>query len=368
MQSVKKVTIVGAGQGAFAAAADLTSRGYSVTLYSDPSHEKTLRDVLDTKVIKCRGVGPVGDYHLANVTCDIEEAIKDADLIMPIVPANAHVSIAHELVDHIKPGSLILLSPGSTAGALVFAKIFRDAGKLDDVKIAELHTLPYATRKLDADTVNILLQVKMLYCSVFPAKYNEEVFAKIEGLFPGIEMVDSVLECSLNNGNAISHPGAVILNAGKIEYYGKHFHYKEGITPSVARVLQTLDNERQAICRAWGYQELDCKERLYKMGYCPLRDNLYDTFQGSEEVFLPIEGPNTLEGRYLVEDVPFSLVGMVYYARLAGVKTPVMDSVVHIASALRNENYWETGRTLADMGIDGMTVEEVKKFVHEGMI
>lgn len=366
MEKVKKVTIIGAGQGAFAAAADLTSRGYSVTLYSDSTHEKTLHRVLETKVIKCRGVGPKGDFELANVTCDIEEALNGADLIMPIVPANAHESIAHELVEHIKPGSMILLNPGSTAGALIFANIFQKAGKLDEVKIAELHTLPYATRKLKEDTVNILLQVKMLYCSVFPAKYNDEFYGKIEGLFSGIQMVDSVLECSLNNGNAISHPGAVILNAGKIEYYGKHFHYKEGITPSVARVLQTLDDERKAICKAWGYQELDCKERLYKMGYCPLRENLYDTFQGSTEVFIPIEGPNTLEGRYLVEDVPFSLVGMIYYGRLAGVPTPVMDSVVHIASALKGENYWETGRTLDDMGLTGMSVEEVKRFVHEG--
>lgn len=366
MQMVKKVTIIGAGQGAFAAAADLTSRGYDVTLYSDSSHEKTMHRVLETKVIKCRGVGPVGDFPLVNVTCDIEEALKDADLIMPIVPANAHVSIANELVEHIKPDSLILLNPGSTAGALIFAEIFRKAGKLNEVKIAELHTLPYATRKLDEETVNILLQVKMLYCSVFPAKYNNEVYAKIRGVFPGIEMVDSVLESSLNNGNAVSHPAAVVLNAGKIEYYGKHFHYKEGITPSVARVLQALDDERKEICKAWGYQELDCKERLYKMGYCPLRDNLYDTFQGSAEVFLPIEGPNTLEGRYLVEDVPFSLVGMIYYARLVGVETPIMDSVVHLASALKSENYWETGRTLEKMGLEGMTVEEIKRFVHEG--
>lgn len=363
---IKNITIIGAGQGAFAAAADLTSRGYQVTLYSDRSHHKTLETVLETKTIKCRGVGAVGDYKLANITCDIEEALEGADLIMPIVPANAHISIAKELVEHIRSDSLILLSPGSTAGALIFANVFRKAGKLNEVKIAELHTLPYATRKLNEDTINILLQVKMLYCSVFPAKYNDEVFGKIKNLFPGIQMVDSVLECSLNNGNAISHPGAVVLNAGKIEYYGKHFHYREGITPSVARVLQTLDDERKAICRAWGYQELDCKERLYKMGYCPLRNDLYETFQGSTEVFLPIEGPNTLEGRYLVEDVPFSLVPMIYYARLGGVDTPVMDSVVHLASALKAEDYWETGRTLEDMGLEGMELEEIKRFVHEG--
>lgn len=366
MHAVKNVTIIGAGQGAFAAAADLTARGYNVTLYSDSSHEKTLHRVLETKVIKCRGVGPVGDYQLANVTCDIEEALEGADLIMPIVPANAHVSIANELVDHIRPDSLILLSPGSTAGALIFANIFREAEKLNDVKIAELHTLPYATRKLNEDTVNILLQVKMLYCSVLPAKYNDEVFEAIQGLFPGIEMVDSVLETSLNNGNAVSHPAAVVLNAGKIEYYGKHYHYKEGITPSVARVLQTVDDERKAICKAWGYYELDCKERLFKMGYCPREEELYDTFQGSTDVFIPIEGPNTLDGRYLVEDVPFSLVGMIYYARLVGVATPVMDSVVHLACALKGENYWETGRTLADMGLAGMSVEEIKRFVYEG--
>ena len=63
-------------------------------------------------------------------------------------------------------------------------------------------------------------------------------------------------------------------------------------------------------------------------------------------MFLPIEGPNDLNGRYLTEDVPCSLVAMVEVARLAGVSTPVMDSVVILASTLKSENYLESGRTL----------------------
>ncbi len=37
-----------------------------------------------------------------------------------------------------------------------------------------------------------------------------------------------------------------------------------------------------------------------------------------------------------------------------------------LASALRNEDYWVTGRTLEKVGLDGMTGPEMRQFVMEG--
>ena len=53
-------------------------------------------------------------------------------------------------------------------------------------------------------------------------------------------------------------------------------------------------------------------------------------------------------------------------AKQVGVPTPLMDSVANLASALRDENYWETGRTLDKVGLAGMTKEEIKEFLVEG--
>jgi opine dehydrogenase len=361
-----KIAILGGGNGAFAAAADLTARGFEITIYENPEYKSNIEGILETGVIHCEGVGPVGDFKVQKVTLDLEEALSGTDIIMPIAPAYAQETVVRSLIPFIKPGDKIVLTPGSTGGALIFAKGLYEAGKIDGVRIAEMHTLPYATRKVDKRTVKILLEAKLLYFAAFPAKYNQEMYDLVKPIFPSIELMSDVLETSLNNGNASSHPAPVVLNAGKIEYYGKHYHYKEGITPSVAKVIQLIDNERMRICEAFGYKQVDIKERLYLMGYCPLKENLYDAYQGSTEIFLPIEGPNDLNGRYLTEDAPCSLVAMAELGNAAGIPTPLMDSVVNLASALKSEDYWQTGRTLEKMGLAGKNKEEIRSFLQNG--
>ena len=366
-----RITIIGCGNGAFAAAADLSSRGHEITMYADEAHAEYFDAIRKKKTIKCSGAGPQGEVPIHEITNDIEKALAEAELIMPIITANAHEAVAEELAPHLKDYARILLVPGSTGGALVFEKVFREKCSAKDVRIAEMHTLPYACRKYGGkgkahNGIYILLNVELLFVAAFPAKYNEEMFAIASDLYPASVMCRDVLETSLNNGNATTHPAPVVLNAGKIEYYGKHYHYEEGITPSVARVIQTLDDERKAICRRFGYAELDIKDRLYQMGYTTSKENVYDAIHSSNEVFLPLEGPNDLNGRYLVEDAPCSLAAMANIARMVRVKTPTMNGVVDLAGALKGEDYWADGRTLKRMGIDHLTYLQLRHYLDTG--
>lgn len=53
--------------------------------------------------------------------------------------------------------------------------------------------------------------------------------------------------------------------------------------------------------------------------------------------------------------------------RLEGVGDAVLRKVTtNLASALRDEDYWTTGRTLEKVGLDGMTKDEMRAFVMEG--
>lgn len=362
-----KITVIGCGNGAFATAADLSYRGHEITLFIQEAHKSNFDEICQSGIINCSGKGPVGPVKIHKITTDVEEALKNNDLIIPVVPTFAHEDIANIIVPYIKKGDKIFLSPGGTGGALVFAKVFQDYNKLDGVKIAEVHTLPYTARKVAKDTVNISLITKILYFSAFPAKYNQEMYDFICPLYPNIKMMRDVLEVGLNNGNGVTHPAPVVLNAGKIEYYGKHYHYKEGITPSVGNVVQLIDDERKHICKVLGYCEIDIKDRLYEMGYCPKKNTVYECIQGSKDVFLPLEGPNDLNGRYLVEDTPYTLVCMASIARKIGVDTPLMNAVVNLSSALKNEDYWKTGRSIEKLGLNGMSIEEMKYYLKYGI-
>ncbi len=363
---IKKICIIGSGNGAFTAAADLSLRGFEVTILAPEKYNDKVKKIKETGIIKLLGSGPVGDVKIHKVTSNMEEALAETELVMPIIPATAQERLAYMLIPYIKDGMIICQVPGSCGGSLILAKIFKEAGVYDKVKLCEMNTLPYASRKVSDDTVNILLMVKLMFFAAFPAKYNQELYDLIKPIYPQIELVTDVLESALNNGNITSHPTAVVLNAGKIEYYGKHSHYKEGITPSVARATLAVDNERMKICEKFGYKKLDVRDRLYLTGYCPKSDDLYESYRQSKGIFLDIEGPNDLSGRYLTEDTPCSLVFCANLAKAVNIETPIMDSVANLASILVDEDYWTTGRTLEKVGLDGKSVQEIKEFLQKG--
>lgn len=108
----------------------------------------------------------------------------------------------------------------------------------------------------------------------------------------------------------------------------------------MAKVNWEVDRTWLAICEAFGYKPVNALDRLYLTGYTPQADTLYDAYQGSEGIFLDIEGPNGLSGRYLTEDAPMSLIFCTDVAGIVDVDTPVMQAVGVLASALRSENYY----------------------------
>ncbi len=228
-----RITIIGCGNGAFAAAADLTAKGHEITLYSNESHKKNF-DALQNNVIRLVEKDQIRDIRIHKITCNTEEAMADTELIMPIIPANSHESIAMEIAPYLKDDDRIMLVPGSTGGALVFAEILKKRSAARFLRISEMHTLPYACRKTSPGEVSIILNVRKIFFATFPSIYNEEMFSIAEELYPACVPVRDVLETSLNNGNATTHPAPVILSAAKIEAGiergDTHYHYEEGIS------------------------------------------------------------------------------------------------------------------------------------------
>lgn len=360
-----KITVIGIGHGGFAVAADMALAGHEVTMYVADRYRDRVSELIETKTITLSGCGRNGEAILEEVTSDPELAFKN-DLIVPVIPATRQFEFAHEISEHIRPGHRIILIPGSTGGALVVAKILREKRKMQDVAISELHTLPYAARKTGPTEVQILLELRMLFFATFPAKYNDQIFPFVKDLYPVVQVKRDVLETSMNNGNPISHPAPIVLNAGRIEYAkGEYYHYREGITPSVARVLEKMESERQKICKALGYDIIHPKDKIYLTGYGPRKNSLYECYHESE-VFNVLKGPKDLHDRYLTEDTPHSLVAWVSIAEELEIDTPVMNSIITLASALNDEDYWVTGRTVSQMGIDQMDIDELKEFLYDG--
>ena len=94
MKSPKNFTIIGAGHGGKAMAAHLALMGNKVVLYNrNPDHISAIKAHKGIDLESIEGQ-PHGFAKLDLITSDIGEALKDADMIMVVVPSSAHAEIA----------------------------------------------------------------------------------------------------------------------------------------------------------------------------------------------------------------------------------------------------------------------------------
>lgn len=70
--------------------------------------------------------------------------------------------------------------------------------------------------------------------------------------------------------------------------------------------------------------------------------------------------------RYLTEDAPYSMVCLSSLAHAIGQKTPLMDAIADLGGALMQTDYWKTGRTIRDLGMEGMSLDEMQDFLENG--
>ncbi len=123
-----------------------------------------------------------------------------------------------------------------------------------DVFLAESVTLPYSCRIKGPGWVNVHAGPgKREIIGVFPAHSTTAVIENLRTIYPMLTPARHVLEVALYNPNILLHPIGVIFNLGRIEYAnGEFWMYREGFTPSVMKILRSLEHERMEILREAG--------------------------------------------------------------------------------------------------------------------
>jgi opine dehydrogenase len=360
-----RYTVIGAGNGGRAMAAHLSLMGFPVTLYNrTPEHVAAIRTrggiELESPVGDPQGFAPLG-----LVTSDIAEAMAEAQIIMIVVPAAAHSSLAQAVAPYLRDGQIVILNPGRTGGALEFNHMLETSGCKAQILLAEAETLIYASRAEGPARVRIFAIKETVPLAALPARLTPAVLEALAPAYPQFINGDSVLHTSLNNMGAIFHPALTLLNAGRIESTRGQFQfYIDGATPTVARVLETLDRERVTVAAALGIRARTAMEWL-TMAYDATGADLYEAIQ-NQTGYYGITAPTTLNHRYITEDVPMSLVPIAALGDRYGVSVRGMQSVIRLACVAHHTDYWRRGRTLDKLGIEGLSVDEVIAFVMHG--
>ncbi len=361
-----RFAVLGAGHGGTAMAGHLSLMGFDVSLYNRGADRiKAIREGNGVEILADNDTYPHGFAPLEIVTTDIETAIQGRNILMVVLPAIGHHYIAEMLAPHLVDGQIIVLNPGRTGGALEVLNVIRQSGCTADVTVSEAQTLLYACRSLNPAQTKIFRIKNSVPVAAIPVHRTPAVVKALRIALPQFVPGDNVMKTSLDNIGAIFHPAVTVLNAGRIESTNGDFeYYTEGITPSVALILEQIDNERVTVAEALGFRAMTAREWLY-IAYDAAGRTLFEAMRNNRG-YDGIKAPKTVFTRYISEDIPMSLVPIASLGKLVNVPTPTTDSIILLGSILHQTDFWACGRTVEKMGLSDMSLKELRKFITEG--
>ena len=156
----------------------------------------------------------------------------------------------------------------------------------------------------------------------------------------------------------------MILNAGRIESTkGNFMFYCEGMTESVCKTMEKMDEERIQIGKKLNLSLISTYEWL-KQTYNLKGKSLYEVISTS-----PVysghgpDAPGNLNHRYITEDIPHLLVPVASFGRLLGIQATIIECIIKLASAINGVDYFKNGRNLETLGLSGMSLEKILTYI-----
>ena len=352
-----RITIIGAGNGGQAMAGHFSMLGHLVTIFDRDQGILNVLSELGAITLNgaINGVGKI--FNIANC---FEDAVRGAEIIMVTTSADAHNDVAQSISPYVEEGQIVILNPGRTFGAIEFDKILKETVSCN-YYLAEAQTLIYACRAESVGRVRIIgIKQKVLF-SAFPSTHTDFILEKVNSIYNCFVKVENCLVTGLENIGAVLHPSVVLFNAATIER-GDIFYFYNDMTDSVANFIEKLDNERLEIGKACNIKLRSVKEWI-SYAYRDINGNTLCEKMRNNPAYFQIKSPDRLNSRLLLEDVPTGILPMIEIAKIANVETPLMESILKIVQSLLNIDFYTKGRTLKNLGIEGISISGLKELV-----
>jgi opine dehydrogenase len=353
---MNKVTVIGGGGTGHTLAADLSRRGYDVSLCELPGYSDSLAAAKAAGGVEVAGALQEGHVAVHSVAPDFDETVASADLVLVSVVANRHQDVARRIGPLVRDGQSILIGPDN-GGSLVFAREFRELGVHRDVLLGGLGGNYYACRLTGPASVFVGMPSRSKKIAAFPANCTGKLITSLGELFeftPGA----NVLEMALSTPNIPNHLAGAILNTGAVESSGGDFNlFRDGLTPAVLQCVDAVTAERNAILCALSYDEINS----------PILRRVAQLDQHPElDMFRDLAGPPDMQHRYVTEDAEIGITLLVSLGHLLSIDTPVSAGLLSIASAINQTDYYSIGRSVSSLEIKGATIAEMNQYLQFG--
>lgn len=347
------ISVIGGGGTGIMMAADLTLKGHEVTLCDLEKYGENLTAIKSRGYVELTGNAAQGRAEISAVTFDIAEAAAQAEYILIAVMAQRQEEMIQALAPYVKDGQVICFSAGNCA-SIQMKEAVQDRKAL----VGEMQGNIYPCRLREDGSVISAFAYKEKAVAAFPAKDNAAFVERLNKIYP-CHAVQNVFQAALNSPNVSIHLAATLLGTSKLETMEDFRLYRDGLSPSVLRLIEVLEEEKDAVMSCMGYDMSRAAGQIKALMEYEEHPEL--------EIFRGLAGPDSVSHRYVTEDAYTGNSLLLSLAREFQIHTPVLESLIVIASALNGTDFYAEGRTLANMGLAGLTAEQINAYLEKGV-
>lgn len=362
-----QVTVCGTGNAGIAMAADIAFLGFNVNLFEIPEFEKNLNPIKAIGGVELTGKtysGKNGLSRLNKVTSDAKEAVEGSDVIFLTLPAQHHRVVFEHLSDYLLQGQTIVATTGYWA-SLRLRDFIKEKGLDKKITFIEANIYPYLSGNIGLAKAHIFNYKKYIPVSAFPSDKNEEKCRIIQKIYPQYTVCKNVLESNLYPGNHSVHPQITLPNVIFFFERAREFRFYAELSQTAAKLADVFDEERIKVCSYFDCDTtgfLSGTEKMY--GYTG--KDLYELYLNTEHS----ERWGRVDGIYrvLIEDLCYFFVPMEGLAKMAGIEVPITTAMIDIFKVITGYDYRSNGITLKELGIEGLTREQIISYVSNGKL
>lgn len=353
-----KAAILGTGGIGLGTAALLASTEASVSVWGRSA--RGMQALLDGEPILASDA-VTGRFSVI-ASQEMAEVVHEADVVIVTVSGAGLKSTLDLLAPWIMPGQLVVISAHLSFAALYLSQLLGSRGVKAEI-VALASTLVTARRSLPGTVEISSIRKQVTAAALGP----DAALQRLSMWFPAIifKPAASMLAVMLNNVNPTSHIPTALCNLTRMEY-GEQWGSYRGISPAVAHLIEALDSERIEVAARFHVSAHSLAEHWNRSFDIPFGPIAIMAAQQNERRHGGPAGPITLDHRFVTEDVPFGIVPNMTLGQIAGIDMSVHAACLKIFNTLYGRDFVADNDLLAELAIDGCTVDEISNLCRTG--
>ena len=336
-----KICIVGGGNIVTLLAAELSSKGHHISIYTSKpeSWSKEITAVDVDRNILYQG-------EIRKITNDIHEALIGAHYIFVTLPSIAQKEFAEKAAQFVEPGMKFVMVPGYGGTELLMRPIIESGAIL--VGMQRVHAISriveygkYVCMRGRKDSVQI---------AVFNHNNQTAIVKDIQTLLDmPVLLLPTYLAITFTPSNPVLHTSRLYCLFKKYHegvFYPSNIYFYDDWNDESSRVMLKLDSEVQKLCKCLDkldlssvrslrehYESYSVESMTYKLSHIKAFKGILSPMKKTAEGWIP-----DFENRYFSCDFEYGLEILHNFAQICGLNTPMMDEVMDWYRAVTKKN------------------------------